>query len=130
MLSQSRITTVLPVVDVDRARHFYEEKLGLSGGESRPYGGVAYRFRGESFVELSPRPEPAHNPYTAVSFEVDDVEREVADLEHRGVRFEDYDEPDLKTEKHIARFGTERAAWFKDTEGNILCVHEGSKAVH
>ena len=130
MLTQSRVTTVLPVVDVDRARRFYEEKLGLQGGEPRPYGGFAYHLGGESTIELSPRNEPTKNQYTAMSFEVENVEHEVQDLEGRGVRFEDYDEPDLKTVNHVARYGPEKVAWFKDTEGNILCIHEGSTARH
>ena len=130
MLANSRITTVLPVVNVERARRFYEEKLGLQDAEERPMGAVAYHLRGDSVIELSPRPEPTKNTYTALSFEVDDVEREVRDLEGRGVRFEDSAEPDFKTENHIARVGPEKAAWFKDTEGNILCVHQGSGAVH
>ncbi len=130
MLAHSRVTTVLPVVDVDRARRFYEEKLGMTGGEPRPYGGVAYRLHGDSTIELSPRNEPTKNQYTAASFEVESVEREVQDLEGRGVRFEDYDMADLKTVNHVARFGEEKAAWFKDPEGNILCIHEGSPSTH
>jgi catechol 2,3-dioxygenase-like lactoylglutathione lyase family enzyme len=130
MLAKSRITTVLPVVNVDRARKFYEGKLGLRDGEARPYGGVAYHLGGESVIELSPREEPTKNTYTALSFEVDDIDREVKDLEGRGVRFEDYDEADLKTVGHIAQWGEEKAAWFKDTEGNILCIHAGSTSTH
>lgn len=129
MLANSRITTVLPVVDVQRARRFYEEQLGLQGAEERPLGAVAYHLRGDSTLELSPRAEPARNPYTALSFEVDDLEGEVRDLERRGVRFEDYDEPGLRTVGHVAQLGSDRAAWFKDPDGNILCVHQGSSAV-
>jgi hypothetical protein len=58
-----------------------------------------------------------------MSFEVDDLESEIADLESRGVTFEDYDLPDLKTENHVATMGDEQAAWFMDPDGNILCVH-------
>lgn len=130
MLADSRITTVLPVVNVERARRFYEDQLGLRGAEERPMGGLAYHLRGESILELSPRAEPTKNTYTALSFEVDDVVREVRDLEGRGVRFEDYDQPDLKTVDHVASFGSEKAAWFKDPEGNILCVHQGTASVH
>jgi catechol 2,3-dioxygenase-like lactoylglutathione lyase family enzyme len=130
MLTRSRVTTVLPVVNVDRARRFYEEKLGMKDAEPRPYGGVAYHLLGDSTIELSPRDEPTRNQYTAASFEVEDVEVEVQNLEGRGVRFEDYDTADLKTFNHVARFGDEKAAWFKDTEGNILCIHGGSSATH
>lgn len=129
MLARSRMTTILPVVDVARARRFYEDKLGLSAARTLPDGGVSYAgASGE--IMLSPRKEPANNPYTAVSFEVDDVGREVRDLEGRGVRFEDYDLPDLKTVGHVCVMGAEKAAWFKDPDGNILCVHEGGPGVH
>ncbi len=130
MLAESRITTVLPVVNVERARKFYEEQLGLRGAEERPMGAVAYHLRGDAVIELSPRPEPTKNVYTALSFEVDDVAREVRELEGRGVRFEDYDEPGLRTVDHVATLGPEKAAWFKDPDGNVLCVHQGSGSVH
>jgi hypothetical protein len=55
---------------------------------------------------------------------VDSVTQEILELEGRGVRFFDYDLPDLKTTNHVAVMGTEKAAWFADTEGNILCLHE------
>jgi catechol 2,3-dioxygenase-like lactoylglutathione lyase family enzyme len=123
MLTQSRVTTVLPVVDVGRARRFYEERLGLAAGQAKPDGSVVYHV-GSSEILLSPHKEPTKSEYTAASFEVDDIVREVKDLETRGVAFEDYDLPELKTYGHIAAFGSEKAAWFKDPEGNILCIHE------
>ncbi len=129
MLGQSQVTTIVPVVDVERARRFYEEKLGLSPGERTADGGLHYRA-GNGAFELSPRKEPTKNPFTVMSFEVPDVEREVKDLETRGVAFEDYDLPDLRTVGHVCVLGSEKAAWFKDPEGNILCVHEGSKSRH
>jgi catechol 2,3-dioxygenase-like lactoylglutathione lyase family enzyme len=129
MLRQSHVTTILPVVNVDRARRFYEEKLGLESGEKTVEGGLHYRTGGGDF-ELSPRKEPTKNPYTAMGFEVPDIQREVKDLESRGVVFEDYDTADLKTVGHIATLGTDKAAWFKDPEGNILCVHEVAKSKH
>ncbi|BDG03942.1 VOC family protein [Anaeromyxobacter oryzae] len=130
MLTQSRMVTILPVVDLERARKFYEEKLGLEAGETQADGSVVFRGTEGEFA-LSPRPEPAHNPYTAMGFEVEDVAREVKDLERRGVAFEDYDTPELKTVGHIAVLGAEKAAWFKDPDGNILCVHENaSRARH
>ncbi len=123
MLARSRMRTILPVVDVGRARRFYEDKLGLSAARTLPDGGVSYAgASGE--IMLSPRKEAPNNPYTALSFEVDDVGREVKDLEGRGVRFEDYDLPDLKTVGHVCVLGAEKAAWFMDTEGNTLCIHE------
>jgi catechol 2,3-dioxygenase-like lactoylglutathione lyase family enzyme len=129
MLDRSEVTTILPVVDVDRARRFYEEKLGLGAGTRTGSGGVLYRTGSGSF-ELSPRKEPTRNPYTVMSFEVPDVVREVRELEARGVAFEDYDLPDLKTVGHVCVLGSDKAAWFKDPEGNILCVHEAPRTAH
>lgn len=123
MLAGTPLTTILPVVDVARARRFYEEKLGLGPGMARDSGEVIY-VSGGARIALSPRSEPTTAKHTALSFEVDDVAREVKDLEGRGVKFEDYDLPGLKTDGHICVLGSERAAWFKDPEGNILCVHE------
>jgi catechol 2,3-dioxygenase-like lactoylglutathione lyase family enzyme len=129
MLTRSAVTTILPVVNVDRARRFYEEQLGLEAGEKTVEGGLHYRTGGGEF-ELSPRKEPTRNPYTVMSFEVPDLAREVRELETRGVTFEDYDLAELKTVGHIATMGSERAAWFKDPEGNILCIHERHGRAH
>ena len=66
----------------------------------------------------------AQGPHTVLTFEVEDITNEVKDLESRGVGFYDYDLPDLKTTDHVAVMGVEKAAWFADSEGNILCLHE------
>ena len=60
-----------------------------------------------------------------MSFEVQGIETVIAQLKAQGVVFEDYDFPDLKTVDHVCVLGSDKAAWFKDTEGNYLCVHEG-----
>jgi catechol 2,3-dioxygenase-like lactoylglutathione lyase family enzyme len=129
MLGKSQLTTIVPVVDLERAQKFYEGRLGVGPGERVADGGLRYRTGGGGFV-LSPRQEPVRNPYTMMTFEVRDVEKEVKDLEGRGVAFEDYDLPNLKTVGHVCVMGSEKAAWFKDPEGNILCVHEDSKTRH
>jgi hypothetical protein len=59
-----------------------------------------------------------------VSFEVDDISAEIGELEGRGVVFEDYDLPDFRTVDHVCVLGSEKAAWFKDPSGNVLCLHE------
>jgi catechol 2,3-dioxygenase-like lactoylglutathione lyase family enzyme len=123
MLAGSHLTTILPVVDVGRARRFYEEKLGLRGAQEGVAGEVVFESAGGR-IALSPRDQPTKAEHTALSFEVEDIAAEVQDLQRRGVRFEDYDLPGLKTVGHICDLGAERAAWFKDTEGNILCIHE------
>jgi catechol 2,3-dioxygenase-like lactoylglutathione lyase family enzyme len=123
MLKQSPVTTIIPVVDTDQARRFYEEVLGLEEERRLPDGSVVLRAGG-SALELSRRTRAVPSPYTVASFEVRDISREVGDLESRGVHFEDYDLPDLKTDRHVCVLGSEKAAWFKDPDGNILCLHE------
>jgi catechol 2,3-dioxygenase-like lactoylglutathione lyase family enzyme len=124
MLTRSRITTIVPVVDLERARDFYEKKLGLTPIGRKADGAFAERAE-DGVIALSPRPEPSRNPYTAVSFEVADVATEVKELTSRGVAFEDYDLPGLKTVNKVCVLGAEKAAWFKDPDGNILCIHQG-----
>ena len=75
-------------------------------------------------LQLLPVSDGKHSDHTALSFEVRDIERIVQDMEAKGVRFQDYDLPNLKTENHICTTDSEKCAWFMDTEHNILCVHE------
>jgi catechol 2,3-dioxygenase-like lactoylglutathione lyase family enzyme len=126
MLAQSRVTTMLPVVDMRRARAFYEEKLELRAKGQRPNGDVVYEIQGAT-VALYSRSQPTRADHTALSFEVKDLAAEVQRLTGRGVTFEDYDLPGLKTVNKVCVLGSEKAAWFKDTEGNILCLHEDLK---
>jgi predicted enzyme related to lactoylglutathione lyase len=125
MLTSRPITPILPVTDLERATRFYTISLGLrpSSEKTTPDHAVL-EAGGHQKLELMKREQPTKAEHTVVSFEVDDIEREIKDLEGRGVRFEDYDMPGLKTEGHIAKMNGDRAAWFKDTEGNILCIHQ------
>ncbi|TYK71802.1 VOC family protein [Comamonas sp. Z3] len=123
MLSQSAVTTMLPVMDLARARAFYEECLGLQPGELRPDGKFVYRVGG-SALALFPRPGGTKAEHTAISFQVSDIAASIRELKGRGVVFEDYDFPDFKTVDHVCVLAAEKAAWFKDTEGNYLCLHE------
>ena len=75
-------------------------------------------------LQLMPVTDGKHSDHTTLSFEVTDIERTVQDMESKGVRFQDYDLPDLKTDHHICSTDAEKCAWFMDTENNILCVHE------
>ena len=124
MLARSHITTILPVVQVDRARRFYEDKLGLVPEGSHADGSFVLRNEDGEKVALIPRPDRQKSEYTALSFEVPDIEREISELERRGVTFEDYDLPGLKTVNHVFSTTEEKCAWFTDTEGNILCIHQ------
>jgi catechol 2,3-dioxygenase-like lactoylglutathione lyase family enzyme len=121
-LTQTAVTTILPVVDLGRARAFYEGKLGLRP-DARPDGKVVYHF-GSGHIALMQRDGGTKAEHTALSFEVRDIARAVHDLEEAGVKFQDYDLPDLKTSSHVCVLGSEKAAWFYDPEGNCLCLHE------
>ena len=123
VLTASQVTCMLPVKDLARARGFYEQSLGLAPLGAKPDGKFVYRCGGTELA-LFPKPEGTKAEHTALSFRVADIGRAVADLERRGVRFADYDLPGLKTVGHVCVLGAEKAAWFEDTEGNILCLHE------
>ena len=119
----TQATCILPVKDMDRARTFYEVALGMEALGGKPDGKFVYRCGGTE-IALFPKPEGTKAEHTALSFKVDDIAAAIAQLKAQGVRFADYDFPGLKTEQHVCVLGAEKAAWFEDTEGNILCLHE------
>ena len=123
-LTHRTVAMMMPVTDVDRARTFYSESLGLDYTGTNDEGSATYALDGGSTLVLLPRPDSRPSESTAMSFEVDDITAEIGDLEQRGVVFEDYDMPDLKTVDHVAEMGAEKAAWFKDPDGNVLCLHQ------
>ncbi|MFD4641506.1 VOC family protein [Lentzea sp. NPDC058436] len=124
MLTATRTTTMLPVEDPERAGRFYADALGLKPLGTAPDGTRIFALGQGDALGLRPAEKGAQSKQTALSFEVPDLEAEIRELESRGVLFQDYDLPDFKTTGHIAVMGDERAAWFTDTEGNILCLHE------
>jgi predicted enzyme related to lactoylglutathione lyase len=124
MLTLSSLIAIVPVLDMVRAREFYESKLGLKALGAQTDGGIVYGCGGGAMLELCHQPGSAKADYAIASFEVDDIKAEIRALEHQGVIFEDYDQPDLRTVRHIAKIGDEKEAWFKDTEGNYLCLHQ------
>ena len=124
MLATSPMTIMLPIIDMKRARDFYESKLGLKLGSMKPDGKFVYVCAGGAVVALFPKEGGTKADHTAVSFQVDDIGAAITTLKKNGVVFEDYDFPGLKTVNHICVLGSEKAAWFKDTEGNYLCIHE------
>jgi len=124
MLANAPVTTILPVIDMKRARDFYENKLGLKPAGEKPDGKVIYACGGGGELALFPRESGTKADHTAVSFQVNDIAAEIKALKTAGVVFEDYDFPGLKTVNHVCVLGAEKAAWFKDTEGNYLCIHE------
>lgn len=123
MLAKAQVMPTIPVVDLARAREFYEGRLGLKPeGPSTP-DGILYDCGGGTRLFLYPRAATKAD-HTVASFVVDDIDRAVRGLKAQGVVFEDYDLPDFTTTGSIATLATEKAAWFKDTEGNILAVSQ------
>ena len=129
MLREARVATRIPAQDLDRARRFYAEKLGLEPSEERP-GGLLYRCAGGEFA-LFQSSGASSGTFTQMAWEVDDIEAVVAELKQRGVVFEEVDLPGLKTVDGIADVAGnypskggkgERGAWFRDSEGNLVGV--------
>lgn len=130
MLKDRRVATRLPAQDLQRARVFYSEKLGLEPSEERP-GGLLYKCAGGAFA-LFTSAGASPGTFTQMGWEVDDLAATVADLRSRGVVFEHVDVPGLKTVDGIAdvagnypsKGSGEKAAWFRDGEGNMLGIGE------
>jgi predicted enzyme related to lactoylglutathione lyase len=120
MLQNAPMYSYIPAKDVDRARKFYEEKLGFKPKEPTA-GGVVYEFARGTACFLYPTPNAGTSQASQAFWQVQDIDREVADLVARGVKLEKYDMPGMD-EKGIVTGGGARAAWFKDTEGNIMAV--------
>jgi catechol 2,3-dioxygenase-like lactoylglutathione lyase family enzyme len=123
-LAESTVSVMLPITEPTRAQTFYGELLELPYDGHDGEGSLLFRLGGGAELVLRPLPAGQQSPNTALSFEVDDVATEIARLEERGVRFEDYDQPDLTTVGHVVERDGEKAAWFLDPDGNVLCVHE------
>lgn len=121
MLHDSRFQATLPVTDMQRARAFYEQKLGFPPGVDDASGVFFQSARGSRFLLFISQGRPS-GEHTQGGWIVDDIGAEVAALRERGVVFEDYDFPGLKTVDGIAPLSTGRYAWFKDSEGNLLGI--------
>jgi len=121
MIGSSPLIPMLPASDLERAKKWYADNLGLTPVSEDP-GGVEYETGGTRFsVYASEFAGTAQN--TAAGFEVADARATIAELSAKGVVFEDYDLPDLKTDAdHVAEMGPFVGGWFKDSEGNILSV--------
>ena len=123
MLQNAPMYAYIPAKDVARARRFYEGKLGFKPGREIA-GGVVYDFAKGTSCFLYPTPNAGTSQASQAFWQVDDVEREVAELKSRGVTFEKYDMPGVD-ENGIMTAGGAKAAWFKETEGNIMAVIQG-----
>jgi catechol 2,3-dioxygenase-like lactoylglutathione lyase family enzyme len=135
MLKTGRVAARLPAQDLNRARAFYADKLDLEPVEERE-GGLRYEGAAGEFALFQSAGAPS-GTHTQMAWEVEDIHATVADLRSRGVVFEEYDLPGLKTVDGIAEIegnypskGTgERAAWFRDSEGNLLGIGQPLRGV-
>ncbi|WP_395656769.1 VOC family protein [Nocardioides sp.] len=123
-LSDSAVAVMLPTADASRAQEFYEGRLGLPHDGTNDAGETLFRLAGGSQLVLRTLPDAHPSPNTAMSFAVGDIAAEIAELEARGVVFEDYDQPGFTTVDHVFDDGSVKAAWFLDPDGNILCLHQ------
>jgi catechol 2,3-dioxygenase-like lactoylglutathione lyase family enzyme len=121
MLSQMHVHPTIPASDMERARRFYHDKLGMTPAQETP-GGAIYECADGSWFLLYPSGGAGTAEHTVAGWMTDDIQATVADLKKHGVVFEEYDYPGLKTVNSIAETGPTQAAWFKDSEGNILGI--------
>jgi catechol 2,3-dioxygenase-like lactoylglutathione lyase family enzyme len=116
-LRNARVHTALPASDLERAKQYFREKLGLTPA-SETESIVFYQVREAQVVLFLSNGRPS-GEHTQVGWTVGDIEEAVAALRNRGVVFEDYEDPDFATADGIATFGPNRFAWFRDSEGNM-----------
>jgi catechol 2,3-dioxygenase-like lactoylglutathione lyase family enzyme len=124
-LAEAGIVAIVPVTDVEAAIRFYGETLGLELQERRddlPENREAEFRAGQGTLLVYESVGAGKSRHTVAGFRVDDVDATVATLRERGVEFEDYDLPELKTEGGVAAVGDVRAAWCRDPDGNLLAV--------
>jgi len=128
MLSDSKVEANIPASDLTRARAFYAEKLGLTPTEEFGGEALAYRTTGGTTFNVYRTDYAGQAGHTIAQWHVSDIEAEVHDLKAKGVTFEVYDDmPGVDWDGEIASIeGMGRAAWFRDSEGNIMCVDEAA----
>ena len=125
MLGKADATPMIAVKDLDRARKFYEDKLGLTAKEEME-GEILTVQSGRTPITVYKSEFAGTNKATALTFEVDDIEQEVSELKGKGIFFEKYDLPGLEPRgDFFVGEGGFKTAWFKDPDGNILSLIEG-----
>ena len=123
MLQDAPMYAYIPAKDLARARKFYEEKVGLKASQ-QTNGGVVYEFGKGTAAFLYPTPNAGTSQASQAFWSVEDVDAEIVALKARGVVFEHYDMPGERSPQGAITAGGAKAAWFKDSEGNIMAVIE------
>ena len=122
MLQSFPLYAYIPAQNVARARRFYEQKLGFRP-KQEVAGGVVYEFGSGTACFLYPTENAGTSKASQAFWQVTDIEREVAELKKRGIELERYDVPDgEKSASGVVTAGGAKAAWFKDSEGNIMAI--------
>lgn len=126
MLDNGTVTANMPAADLKRARAFYADKLGLTPTSEVAGVMLIYKTAGGSMFSVYETEYAGQAGHTIAQWHVDDVDTEVRELKANGVTFEEYDMPGVTWHDSVASMeGMGKAAWFKDSEGNILCVDDG-----
>jgi len=126
MLDQAAVTANIPAADLARARAFYADKLGLSPSQELEGIVLLYRTAAGSTFSVYQTEYAGQSGHTIAQWHVDDVNAEVLDLKSKGVAFEHYDMPGVEWNHDVATMGgMGKAAWFRDSENNILCIDDG-----
>ncbi len=128
MLDKAAVTANIPAADLARARAFYADKLGLTPFQEMEGVMMLYRTAADSWFSVYQTEYAGQAGHTIAQWHVDDVDQEVRDLVAKGVAFEVYEDmPGVQWNGQVATMpGMGKAAWFKDSEGNIMCVDEGA----
>jgi predicted enzyme related to lactoylglutathione lyase len=131
MLNDGKVTANIPAADLNRARAFYADTLGLTpSAEIKEAGVLVYTTAGGTAFSIYETQYAGLAGHTIAQWHVDDIEAEVRDLKAKGVTFEQYDLPGVDWNDGVASLGgLGNAAWFKDSEGNILCLDDGMPGV-
>jgi catechol 2,3-dioxygenase-like lactoylglutathione lyase family enzyme len=126
MLDQGTVTANIPAADLARARDFYADKLGLTPAQEMDGVMLLYRTAGGSAFSVYQTEYAGQAGHTIAQWHVADVDAEVRDLKSKGLAFEHYDLPGVDWDDDVATLGgMGKAAWFRDSEDNILCIDDG-----
>jgi predicted enzyme related to lactoylglutathione lyase len=126
MLNSATVTANIPAGDLKRARDFYADKLGLNPSFELEDVMMIYKTGGGAVFSIYQTEYAGQAGHTIAQWHVDDVDAEVRDLKQKGIAFEQYEMPGMQWHNNVASLeGMGKAAWFKDSEGNILCIDDG-----
>jgi predicted enzyme related to lactoylglutathione lyase len=126
MLDKATVTANIPAADLERARAFYADKLGLTPSQEMEGVMLVYRTATGSAFSVYQTEYAGQAGHTIAQLHVDDVDAAVRDLKAKGVVFEHYDMPGVDWDGDVASMGgMGKAAWFRDSESNTLCIDDG-----